>query len=576
MSHTKASNLIAALGIATFERVAKQQFKLSGPIPGWLQDTKPEIQKAEQTLGLSELFPFLEYFLADAETLWSTNTQTPIKSGLWAEQGQAAQSLYLEASALCLGTQKILLITAQNDHITEKITLIQQARENSLNHLFDRKHNSQELVSSTFYDTLTGLPNQTYFSLQLTQAFEAQRQDQTHQTAVLTIEIDQFRLLKHSLGYAVGEQVLLEFAGCLRKCLTPEALLARSDGAEFTLLLPRILESPQATQQAEKILTALTPPFLINNQEIYLSTNIGLAISNADYSQSEDLLRDSHIAMEQAKVQGGSLMVVFAPFMQQQVIRHFQLKNDLHHAVGDQELQIHYQPTWTIQSERIIGFEAFVRWFHPLRGSVVPQSFLPVAESVGLMSAIDLWLMREACFRIQQWWKMMRFPLSVSINLSADQLNPKQLVQQIQQVLKETNINPHSLTLEFQEQVMLRQPNVFRSFLEPLKTLGVKLCLDDFSASYAALNALQTLPIDTLKIEPSCIRCLEKDSQQYRGVIHTVIQIAHELQITVGAKGVENRQELEALAEVGCDYAQGYVFSGPLNSTRATQILQRQ
>ncbi|MEO0375397.1 MAG: EAL domain-containing protein, partial [Cyanobacteria bacterium P01_A01_bin.17] len=205
-----------------------------------------------------------------------------------------------------------------------------------------------------------------------------------------------------------------------------------------------------------------------------------------------------------------------------------------------------------------------------------PLKFLPVAESIGLMSAIDLWLMREACFRIQQWCRMTRAFLTVSVNVSAVQFEQQHLAQQIRQILKETNIKPQHLQLEFHEQVLLKHLSRSCLILEKLRSLGVQLCVDDFSGSYAAMNALQKLPINTLKLAPSCLTSLMHNQPQYRAVMGLIIQLAHELKIKVSAKGVEDQQQLQALAEIGCNDAQGYFLAGPLNGTRAAQLLSQQ
>ncbi|MGF1600662.1 MAG: putative bifunctional diguanylate cyclase/phosphodiesterase [Thermosynechococcaceae cyanobacterium] len=576
MSQSISSELLAELSIATFERVVDQEFKIAGQIPAWLQSLKPEIFKVQNhQVNLSELFPFLEYFLADPKSLWPPDPEKTIKSGLWSEQGPLEQPLYLEATALQIGTQEILLIAAQNADIQEKIDLIQKARDNALSYLSDQKHNSQELVSSTFYDALTGLPNQTYFSLQLTQSFESCRQRQDCQAAVVAIAIDQLNLVSGSLGFAASEQLLIEFAWRLKSELAKDAVLARSEGAEFVLLLPYLADPQQVMQLAERLLTALKPPFSIHNQEIFISTSMGVAISHTDHRQAQDLLCDAHTALQQAKSQNGSLILVFEPAMHHQTVRRFQLENDLHHAVGDQELQVHYQPILNINSRQVSGFEAFVRWFHPYRGAIAPRSFLPVAESVGLMSAVDLWLIREACFRIQQWQQILQRAVSVSVNLSARGLHESQLVQQIERVLKETNIDPRNLKLEFNEQILLSQLEAIRPTLKELKRFGVQLCIDGFSGSYLALNTLPELPIDTLKLDSACLDCLSQQPPQYQDLIVGAIQLAHDLNMDVVAKGVEDQSQLQRLAEVGCDFAQGYFFSGPLNSARATQLLNR-
>ncbi len=573
MSTPIASELLKALGISAYENLGDGHFKLIGNLPAWLIDLKPELQSHQHPVALSEFFPFLECFWDEIKAQDATMKHQLLKSGLWAELTREGNTIYLEASSLWVDSKQLLLITNQGDETNDKVALLQKARENALSHLSDRKRNSQELINSTFYDALTGLPNQTYFFLQLTQTFESCRQDRTCNSAILTITIDQFHVLTSNLGYAVSEQLLVEFAWRIRKRLNSDRILARWDSHEFALLLPNIADFQQAHHLAHQLLIALKSPYHLNNQEVFVSVNIGLAHSRPEHTQAEDLVRDAHTAMEQALALGGSQLMIFEPFMHEQAVKRCQLKNDLHQAIGDQELQVHYQPVLAADSAEIAGFEAFVRWFHPQRGSIAPLSFLPVAESIGLMSAVDLWLMREACFRIQQWKKKTQARLLVSVNLSVDQFSHPHLTDQIEQILKETNINPHNLQLEFHEQGLLNGLEQSQLRLENLKKLGVQLCIDDFSASSAALNSLPYLPIDTLKLEPSCLSSLEQNKPQYCAVIGTVVQLAHDLGIQVSAKGVENRQQLETLAALGCDEAQGYFFAGPLNGTRATQML---
>ncbi|MEO0378208.1 MAG: diguanylate cyclase, partial [Cyanobacteria bacterium P01_A01_bin.17] len=377
MSHPIASELLAALGIAIYERVTDRDFKSVGQTPAWLADVKPELLEGQPSTCLSEVFPFLECFLTDIEAQSSRVAEQIEKSGLWSEQTQAGETLYLEASILAVGTKQLLLIAAQEASGNEKGALIQKARENSLSYASDRRQNSQELVNSTFYDPLTGLPNQTYFSLQLTQAFEICRQDQACQSAILTIAIDQFNLLVSSLGHVASEQLLIQFAWRIKECLNPGTVLARCDSDEFALLFPHMVNFEQVTHLSNRILTVLKSPFTFNNQEVFISANMGLARSREEYKQAQDLWRDAHTAMEQARTLGGAQLVSFEPFMHNQAMRQFQLENDLYQAVGDQDLQIHYQPILTIEGEVIEGFEAFVRWFHPQRGSIAPLKFLP-------------------------------------------------------------------------------------------------------------------------------------------------------------------------------------------------------
>ncbi|OLP17352.1 hypothetical protein BST81_16245 [Leptolyngbya sp. 'hensonii'] len=429
------------------------------------------------------------------------------------------------------------------------------------------------------YDALTGLPNRTLFVKRLEAAIARARDEPDYLFAVLFIDLDRFKLINDSLGHLAGDQVLMAMARRLEICVRPGDTVARLGGDEFTILLTDIRYTEDATIVAERIQQELSQSFDLDGNEVFSSVSIGIAINRGDsidrlYDSPEDLLRDADIAMYHAKTSGRARHQVFTTSMYLRAVELLELESDLRRAVERQEFCIHYQPIVALDTGRISGFEALVRWYRPKRGLVFPADFIAVAEETGIITAIGEWVLHTACHQLWAW--QQRFPtyppLTISVNLSARQLTQSNLVSRIHQILEETKILPGSLKLEITESTIMKNPEATASLLEKLRQHNIQLCIDDFGTGYSSLSHLRRFPINTLKIDRSFITTMHGDEENLE-IVKTIVHLAHSLGIYITAEGVERNEHLHQLWALQCEYAQGLFFSEALDSEAATALI---
>ncbi|HEX8773908.1 MAG TPA: EAL domain-containing protein [Pyrinomonadaceae bacterium] len=438
----------------------------------------------------------------------------------------------------------------------------------------DRKNAEQRLLHDVFHDALTGLPNRVLFMdhLKLAAARAQRREDQIF--AVLFLDLDRFKIINDSLGHIVGDQLLVGIAHRLAQHLRPGDTVARIGGDEFTILLEDLASQDEATEIAERIQKELSVSFSINKREVFTTVSIGIALSSTGYANPEDILRDADTAMYRAKSQGKARHVVFDKEMHAHAIDVLQLETDIRRAIGYQEFDIAYQPIVALDDFKLRGFEALVRWRHPLRGLISPANFIPVAEEMGLIIKIDQWVLRKACEQMREW--QQRFPsdppLSISVNLSGKQFAQPDLVEQIKAVLEDTQIDPRGLKLEITESVVMENIETTAALLWKLRELGIRLSIDDFGTGYSSLSYLHRFPIDTLKIDRSFISRMI-DNNENREIVRTIVMLAQNLGMDVVAEGVETKAQLEELRKLECQNGQGYLFSKPMVMKAAEKII---
>jgi diguanylate cyclase (GGDEF)-like protein/PAS domain S-box-containing protein len=430
-----------------------------------------------------------------------------------------------------------------------------------------RQRAEQELLHNAFHDALTELPNRALFMNRLQHAANYEKRHEHYQFAVLFLDLDGFKLINDSLGHLVGDQLLLLIAQRLISCLRPTDTVARLGGDEFTILLEDIQHINETLQVVDRIQATLKMPFAIGEQEVFITASIGIALSTTGYHQPEELLRNADIAMYQAKVQGKAQSRVFNIAMHTQAMTRLQQETELHQAIERQEFRIHYQPIVSLATGRISGFEALIRWQHPQRGLLWPEEFFSIAEETGLIAAISQGVLREACrqFFIWQQQHSLQPDVTLSVNLSNQQFTQPHLVEQVDQILQETGLAAHHLTLEITEGMLMDRGESVATILSQLKTLGIQLSIDDFGTGYSSLGRLACFPINLLKIDRSFISKMSID-QKSSEIVETIVTLAHKLSIAVVAEGVETVEQLAQLQRLGCEHGQGYFFSQPLES----------
>jgi len=432
-------------------------------------------------------------------------------------------------------------------------------------------------------DPLTGLPNRLLFIDRLGRLIRHSKRHKDHLFAVLFLDLDGFKMINDSLGHLIGDQLLVGVAARLEKCLRSSDTVARLGetftvarlgGDEFTILLDDIKEPADANRAAERLMKALAPPFVLAGKEIFTSISIGIAMSNTAYEEPEDLLRDADTAMYRAKSLGKARFEVFDADMRASVMARLQLETDMRRALERHEFRNVYQPIVALESGRIVGFEALMRWQHPTRGMIGPEEFIFVAEETGLIRDLGWWSLREACRQMSTWRTRSKayLDLTMSVNVSAKQLLQPHLVDEMSKLLRETALPPEALKLEITESAVMADPAAAAEMLQQIKSLGVRLAIDDFGTGYSSLSYLHRFPLDTLKIDRSFISGAA-DGSDGMEIARTIMPMAKNLRLDVVAEGVETIEQVGLLRRLQCKYAQGYYFSKPLAPEEVPPLL---
>ncbi len=422
------------------------------------------------------------------------------------------------------------------------------------------------------HDRLTRLPNRVLFLDRLAVEVIHAKQNPSYTFAVLVLDLDRFKNVNDSLGHSAGDRLLIEYSHRLRTCLGPEDTLARMGGDEFAILLKGVQDISDAIKSANQVLEILSQPFSLGSHDVYTPTSIGIAISQTGYNRPEDILRDADTAMYRAKSHGKGRYEVFDKAMHAEAVAMLTLESDLRRAIERDEFHLYYQPVIHLHTGQIYGFEALVRWVHPLRGLVSPIDFIPLAEETGLILPIGEWVLREACRQMQRWHQLFptKKPLTISVNLSGKQFSRPSLIREI---LRETDLDPSSLKLEITESVIMDDPEAASAMLRDLLGDHIQSHVDDFGTGYSSLSYLHTFPTSALKIDRSFVSNIGPEGENIE-IVRTIISLAHNLKMAVIAEGVETQKQLELIKQLGCEYGQGYYFSPPVNATQAEQLMR--
>jgi diguanylate cyclase (GGDEF)-like protein len=463
---------------------------------------------------------------------------------------------------------------------TDELTAAKQAleQENA-----ERQAIQAMLEHMAWHDPLTDLPNRAWLMSQLKMLFEKAQQDTTYQFAVLFLDCDRFKVVNDSLGHMVGDRLLSQVAQRIKNCLPKNAKVARFGGDEFIILLETISHLDEAKILAERIQEELVAPLYIEPHEMFISASIGIVMGDREAKHPEDLVRNADIAMYRAKTLGKARYYVFSQALYNDAQKRLQLETDLRRAIERQEFFLEYQPIISLKTNRIEGFEALVRWLHPTKGLIMPNDFIPVAEETGLIVPLGRWVLERACRQFHSWKTELdkaslrklpkdSSPFKMSVNLSVKQFSQPGLIEEIDQIFRDTEFNGINLNLEITESALMEDPQSAGLLLNELRDRHIQIAIDDFGTGYSSLSYLHQFPVDTFKIDRSFTNRLGSKGDGLR-IVEAMLLMAKSLDIKVVAEGVESSEQAFQLQQLGCDYAQGYWFSKPVDSQLAIQLL---
>ncbi|MEB2337642.1 MAG: EAL domain-containing protein [Nitrospirales bacterium] len=452
---------------------------------------------------------------------------------------------------------------------TDELTVIGTAQD-----ITERKQAERAIHRLAYYDSLTGLANRVLFKDRLSHAIShAERHGQT--LATLFIDLDRFKVINDTLGHTVGDLLLTQVAERLSESVRqsdsvarhadqePSHALARLGGDEFTILLTALPNPEDAGRVARRILEALAHPFNIEGHEVFIAASIGISIYPSDGATVEALLKNADTAMYHAKEQGRNNCQFYSSGLNAAAAERLDLENDIRRALEREEFIVYYQPKLNIHSRKILGAEALIRWKHPKRGLVTPGVFLNAAIDTGLIRPMDEWVLRKACSQVKAWEQAGLSPITVSVNVSNSLFHGRTLPTTVGDALRESGLNPNQLELELTESIAMRDVEASITMLEGLRTMGVRLSIDDFGTGYSSLSYLQRFPLSRLKIDQSFVKDLQTNDNNVK-ITKAIIAMAHSLNLSVLAEGVETEEQLARLREEGCDEVQGYLFSRPV------------
>ena len=451
----------------------------------------------------------------------------------------------------------------------------------------ERKRAEQQLEHNLFHDPLTGLPNRRSFLDRLQMSFARTRVDSSRPHTLLLGNVDHFKIFNESMGNDAGDHILSEIARRMASCLRQDSTIARNAGAEaplfrlgsdeFTILLETVADPSDAMRIARQLQTAVAEPFTVAAREIRPSLSVGIALSTSTHERPEDILKDADIAMRRAKSLGGSRCEVFDEVMHRRAVGRLKLESDLRTALAERQFCVHYQPVIRVDNRSVVSFEALLRWNHPAQGLISPYRFIEAAEDTGVLVSIGHWLIMQSCRQLREWQMndYAQRPMNITVNVSARQFADARLVNDLQEALQETGIDPSRLQLEITESIASADPKLTITVLSHLKHMGIGVVLDDFGTGSISLRGLSQFPVDALKIDRSLVHEMQSDRGS-SDIVELIILVAHKMGMKVVAEGIETARQLERLAELGCEFGQGYYFSQPMDAKAAQQFTRQQ
>jgi diguanylate cyclase (GGDEF)-like protein/PAS domain S-box-containing protein len=437
----------------------------------------------------------------------------------------------------------------------------------------ERKLLQEQLVHEASHDSLTALANRSLFRHRVERVLE-QGAERGAKLTVLFLDLDGFKEVNDSLGHATGDSLLVQVAERLRSCVRPVDTVARLGGDEFAILIADKSAERDGSAVANRVMQALREPFRLEGREIYVGASIGIAATDQDVEDADQLLRNADLAMYRAKGTGAGGFERYHPGLHAALVERIQLEDELRQAIAADELELHFQPTLDLGTGEIKGVEALARWKHARRGYVSPAEFIPLAEQTGLIRRLGRWVLHEACRQLQEW--RQSFPrqagLTISVNISGRHLDDPSLIDDVQEALASSGLPPGCLVLEMTESVLMAHTEENVDLLTRLKELGVGLAIDDFGTGYSSLAYLHRFPADVIKIDRSFVERLD-GSESDEGLLRTIVQLGQSLRMVTVAEGVETEDQAAALVEMGCELAQGFLFFRAVAAERRGQLL---
>lgn len=461
--------------------------------------------------------------------------------------------------------------------VKERTRQLEYTNQELVQEIIERKRVQAQLLEMALYDALTGLPNRSLLMERLEQELKHTSTESSYQFAVLFLDCDRFKIINDSLGHFIGDELLIAIAHRFQDCLRDVDTIARLGGDEFAILIPDIQHISGATQIAQQLLKALSQPFQLSRWQVFIGASIGIVLGQSSYTQPEHLLRDADTAMYRAKALGKSQYQIFDAAMHDAALKLLYLETDLRRAVKQQEFVLHYQPIVMLDTGKIVGFEALLRWQHPQQGLIAPGEFIAIAEETGLIVPIGEWVIEIACRQLRDWQQqgLADRDFTISINLSVRQFVQSDLIRQIDRILAETQVNPRNLKLEITESIILDNTATIANTLKSLRAREIHLSIDDFGTGYSSLSYLHAFPVDSLKIDRSFIQGLNQNSETL-GLVPAIANIAKAMSMSVVAEGIETPEQLAQLRRLNCELGQGYLFSRPVPAEQATELLSSQ
>lgn len=452
-----------------------------------------------------------------------------------------------------------------------------------LRDITERRAAQDRMAYLANYDSLTGLPNRALFRDRLAEAMKRAKHN-GRQMGLMFLDLDRFKDVNDSLGHAAGDLLLKHVSRTLNQCLrqtdsisrvesSETYTLARLGGDEFTIIVEQLDGPEDASLIARRILDALIEPFKVDRQEVFISTSIGISLYPLDDSDLDGLIRHTDMAMYRSKARGRSTYSFYSEDMSADVEARLSLEASLRHALERNEFTLHYQPKADLQTGRVTGVEALIRWNRPGEGMVSPERFITMLEDTGLILPVGAWVIQTACKEVASWERLGLPPLSLAVNLSARQFRHQHLIDLIRDTLLEQGLAPHRLELELTESQLMEDNDVSRALLSSLKSLGVKVAIDDFGTGHSSLSYLKRFSIDTLKIDRSFVREITT-SEEDLAIATAVVALGHSLNLKVVAEGVETLQQADCLRALGCTEIQGYLLSRPQPADKLVEWLQ--